>query len=241
MFFLIYFLYFIGAYGHNCSLRTPSKHEHAYLCREKLNATSIRVWLHLRFNHSATKPNSFSYYTFTLRTVDLIDGHSIQLQDRFEKRISDYTEIDTNSKENSTINIHNLASGRYEICVNLFSGKDHVFYYRSPASCLHIPWGVPEHEPHEPNLLIQISLMISMIMLFVTAAFCMHMIHQYVKSIRPAVVDVDTLEVEESDEDKVKHERARLLVQQSLQPGINPFELLVRRHVLQRYDHWSPD
>lgn len=238
---LLYFFLFTCTYGLKCSLHTPPKDDYVYLCRQRLNITSMRVWLNYRFNQSAPKPNLFAFYTFTLRTVDLLDSHRIQLEDRFEKRIGDVMEINPSSRENHSISIYNLSPGRYEICVNLLSERSQRFFYRSAHSCLQIPWHVPEDGPHEPNLLIQISLMISIIILLVTSAFCIHTIHQYVKAIRPPIVLAEVDDADEQDEDKAIHERTKLIMHQQFEPGVNPFELMVRRRVHQRYHQWSPD
>ncbi|UJR26101.1 hypothetical protein I4U23_007447 [Adineta vaga] len=215
------------------------KHNDVYLCREKLNVTSLRIWLHLRLNQS--EQYQFSYYTFTLRTINLLDNHNLQLKDHFEKQIGKYLQINRTQNENHTINIHNLSPGRYEICVNLLYDKTYAFFYRSPNSCLYIPWDAPEYDLEEPNSVLLISFMIGIIMLVVSTAFCIHTIHQYVKLISsvPIVETVD--ENEEQDEDQRTSERAKFLVKQHFEPNINPFELLVRRRIHERYNHHSPD
>jgi hypothetical protein len=83
--FLIYSLFLTLTYADQCSFKTPIKQEDVYLYREKLNSTSIRVWLYLKFNQSEYTQNFFSYYTFTLRIIHLIDEHEFHLEDRFEK------------------------------------------------------------------------------------------------------------------------------------------------------------
>ena len=241
MFFLIYSLLLTLTCAHKCSFKTSIKHEDVYLCREKLNSTSIRVWLHLKFNQTEYKQNFFSYYTFTLRIIDLIDEHKVHLEDRFEKQISNYVEINRNKKENNTINIHNLPPGRYEICVNLLNNKNKHFYYRSPNSCLHIPWHVPEYEQDSPNRFLQVSLIISIIILLITIVFFIYALYQYFKSRKPFVVIHNIDEGQGTDEDNDIAERAKLLVHQHFAPEVNPFELLVRKRVHRRYSHRSPD
>jgi Ca2+/Na+ antiporter len=238
MLFLIFFFLFINlSFTYECSFQTVNKSEHIYLCREKLNATSLRVWLHLTLNKSEHVQNTFSYYIFTLRTLDLIDEHKINLKDRFEKKISNYTEINFNKYENNSIKIYNLSPGRYEICVNFFSNKNKNFYYRLPSSCLHIPWAVSEYEHERPNRLVQVSLVITIIILLVTVCFVIHVLHQY---FRPEKPPVDTDNMEET-EDIDYSERAKFLVNQHFPTHVNPFELLVRRRIHERYAHYSPD
>ncbi len=83
--FLIYSLFLTLTYADQCSFKTLIKQEDLYLCREKLNLTSIRVWLYLKFNQSEDTQNFYSYYTFALRRIHLIDEHEFHLEDRFEK------------------------------------------------------------------------------------------------------------------------------------------------------------
>jgi hypothetical protein len=236
MLFLIYFLFIDLSSTHKCSFTTSSKPEHIYLCREKLNATSLRVWLHLKFNKTEDVPSFFSYYIFTLRMIDLLDEHKIHVKDRYEKQISDYAEINNHSQENNTINIHNLSPGRYEICVNFLNNKNKKIYYRLSSSCLHIPWNVPE-SPHEhPNPLMQVTLIILVIILLASACFVVHGIHQYLS---PKKTPVDEHNIDEEVEDSDSSERAKFLVHQHFSKDINPFELLVRKRIHQRYAHSS--
>ena len=172
-----------------------------------------------------------------------MDDHALHLEERFEKRIGQHSQLNRTQNENNTIDLHNLSPGRYEICVNLLYDKSQHFYYRSPNSCLHIPWDVPEEEFEAPHSLIQISFMIGIIMLLVASAFVIHTVHQYVKSIskKPTVDDAEDNQEEDEDEDQKKSERAKFLVRENFQPKVNPFELLVRRRIQQRYNHYSPD
>ena len=127
MFFLIHFLFFTLTYSHRCSNK---KYEHTYLCREKLNPSTLRVSLHLKFNRTTVRQEKFfSYYSFTLRLIDLSDGHNIHLEERFEKRISDYAAFNLTKPENNTIDIRNLPPGRYEVCVNFLHNKTEKLYY----------------------------------------------------------------------------------------------------------------
>ncbi len=221
MFFLVFFLLFISTYAHKCSWNSPIEYEQIYLCRENLNSTSIRIWLHLKLNSSEL--NYFSYYTFTLR---IIDGHKIQLKDRFEKQISDYAEIDFNQKDNNTLNIHNLSPGHYEICVNFFTKNLSKSYCRFSNSCLHIPWNLSEHEPH---LFIHVLIII----LLVAIVFFIYAVHEYFKSRERSLLP----QAKNDEEDHDNSERVRLLVNQHFVEDTNPIELLVRRRIHQRYAH----
>jgi ATP-dependent Zn protease len=181
----------------------------------------------------------FSYYSFTLRIIDLIDKHKIHFKDRFEKQISDYVEIDFYQKENNTINIHNLLPGRYEICVNFLNQKNQNIYYRSSNSCLHIPWNVSEHEKEQPNLFIHLLFFILIIILLVAIAFFIYSLHQYFKSRKPP--SAVPIVMENVDENNDNAERIKFLVNQHFVPRVNPLELLVRRRIHQRYAVQSPD
>ncbi|CAF2717014.1 unnamed protein product [Rotaria sp. Silwood2] len=235
MFFLIYyFLFFTLTYGYKCSFENSTKYPHIYLCQEKLNTTSIRIWLHMKFNKTEAEQHFFLYYAFTLRVMDLTNKHELQLKDRFEKQISDYVKINVNEKENNTINIHSLSPGRYEICVNFLSNKNKHFYYRSSTSCLYVPWNIPEYEYNQANLM-QILLIISIIILLATIVFFLHAVHQYfISDIRPIVMN-------EKDEVTDNNERAKLLVNKHFVQNVNPFELLVRKRIHQRYAHRLSD
>ncbi|CAF1282898.1 unnamed protein product [Adineta steineri] len=237
MFILIYFVFITLTYAHNCSLDTSIKYNHVYLCREKLNSTSLRIWLHLRFNQSDYNENFFSYYIFTLRVINLISGDHIHLEDRFEKQIGDFTQINRNKKENNTINIHHLSPGRYEICVNLLSNKTKKLYYRSSYSCIHIPWHVPEFERYKPNPLKEVLLIISFIILLITIAFVAHNIHTLSESRKPLIV-VHNIDEEEDNDNS---ELAKLLANKHFVRNISPLELLVRKRIHERYKHQSPD
>jgi hypothetical protein len=235
MIFLIYFLLITLTYTHKCSFKTPIKYEQIYLCREKLNSTSLRIWLHLKLNTT----NLFSYYSFTLRIIHLIEKHKIHLKDHFEKQISEYVQINSHSNESNTINLHNLPPGRYEICVNFLNkNTTKIFYYRSSNSCLHIPWNVLEHEKAQPHLFIYILFIILIIILLVTIVFFIYSLHQCFKSRKIPVPVI----IENIDEDYNKTEHAKFLVNKHFSQRPNSFELLVRRRFHQRYAHRSsPD
>ena len=229
---LIYFLFFTLTSTNKCSFQTNIQYEQIYLCRQKLNSTSVRIWLHLKLNQTNQyELHFFSYYVFTLRILDIIEGHKIHLKDRFEKRISEYVKINITEKENHTINIHNLPSGRYEICANFVHKKMKKFYYRSSNSCLHIPWNVPEYEREQPNLFMHVLFMVLIIILLVAIAFVIYSIHRDFKR-RQSIVLVD---VEHEDLDQTEH--AKLLVNRHFPEEIHPLELLVRKRIHERYAH----
>ncbi|CAF0885049.1 unnamed protein product [Rotaria sordida] len=237
MFFLIYILFFTLTYGHKCSFKNSTKYQHTYLCQEKLNTTSIRIWLHMKFNKSEHEQNFFLYYTFTLRVIDLTQKHKTHLKDHFEKQISDYVKINFNEKENNTINIHNLPPGRYEICVNFLNNKTKNFYYRSSTSCLYVSWNVPEYEHNQAHLM-QMLLIISIIILLAAIVFFIYALHQYfAPEILPVVVD----HMDEKDEVSDNSERAKLLIHKHFVQDVNPFASSVRKRIHQRYAHRSPD
>jgi len=213
------------------------KYEQVYLCQENLNSTSLRIWLYLKLN---TTTNLFSYYSFTLRIINLIEEHKIHFEDHFEKQISEYVQINSHQNESNIINIHHLSPGRYEICVNFLNNNNtkNNFYYRSSNSCLHIPWNVLEHEKAQPHLFIYILFIILIIILLVTIVFFIYSLHQCFKSRKiPVPVIIENID---EDYDKTKH--AKFLVNKHFSQRPNSLELLVRRRLHQRYAHRSsPD
>lgn len=242
MLFLIYFYLFTLTYTHKCSFKPSLNYEQIYLCREKLNLTSLRIWLHFKFNQTNLyELNFFSSYSFTLRTIDLLHTHHINFKDRFEKQISNYTEINTYQKQNNTIIIHDLSPGRYEICVNFLNKKMKKFYYRSSNSCLHFPWNVPGHDRAKPNPGIRVLFIVLIIIFLISLAYVFHSIHQYIISRRPPVPSPVPIDAENADDDIDDSERARRLVDRHFSKDDNPFELMVRRRIHRRYAHDSPD
>lgn len=241
---LFYFLSFISfVYSSQCSIRNQTNHDGIYLCRQKLNSTSIRVWLHLQWNKiNRNQWQMFSSYVFTLRMLDSVNEHDIRLEDRFEKRISSPIEIDRYRRENHTINLHYLLPGRYEICVNFFQENLTKIFSRSLHSCLHIPWQVPEYEHDDFNLFIHVLFFILMIILFITSAFFIYSLQKCLKSRKhvPVVVEPTVIEDQEEEHDNV-NERARFLVNQHFVQNVRPLESLVWKRIHQRYADRSPD
>lgn len=238
MLILFSILFISSTNAYKCSLRTDSKHAESWLCREKINSTSVRIRLHIQWD--AIDQHRFSSYVFTLRMLDAIDENHIRLEDRFEKRISNYTTIDFHRKENHTINLHYLSPGRYEICVNFYPKNSAKIFYRSTSSCLHIPWEVPEHEKEEFNLFIHVLFFILIIVLFITMAFFIYAVRQCWKSSQPLlVVTEETVMTEEEEQDA--NDRARFLVNKHFADNVKPLETLVRKRIHQRYVHQSPD
>ena len=236
--FFSFLLLFSFTYSQQCSIRTTINNDGIYLCREKLNSTSLRVWLHMQWNEiNRQQWQIFSSYVFTLRMLDALDENHIRLEDRFEKRISNPTEIDRHRRENHTINIHYLSPGRYEICVNFYEKNTTKIYYRSLHSCLHIPWQVSEHEHEDFNLFIHVLFIILIIILFITTAFFIYALHQCFKSRKDRLVVLETNVIEEDD----SNERARFLVNQHFTQNGSALESLVWKRIHQRYGHQSPD
>jgi len=210
------------------------KYEQVYLCQENLNSTSLRIWLYLKLN---TTTNLFSYYSFTLRIINLIEEHKIHLEDHFEKQISEYVQINSHQNESNIINIHHLSPGRYEICVNFLNKNIKNFYYRSSNSCLHIPWNVSEHGKAQPKLFIYVLFMVLIIILLVTIVFFIYSLHQCFK---PRETPVPVI-IESIDEDNDKTKQAKFLVNKHFVQNPSSLELLIRKRIHQRYSHRSPD
>jgi hypothetical protein len=80
--------------------------------------------------------------------------------------------------------------------------------------------------------------MILIIILLVTIVFFIYALHQYFKSRKPLLQPVAT---EDIDEDNDPTGRATFLVNQHFVQDTNPFGLLVRKRIHQRYAHRSPD
>ena len=216
----------------------PHVYQHSYLCREKFNSTTLRIRLHLKANDTEYEPNVFVFYRFTMRTIDLAEEDKLTLDDRFERPITDLTSIDFRRRENHTVSIHHLYPGRYEICVNFFNKKKTIFY-RSANSCLHVPWYVPEYELSKPNLLIQVSLLISVILLLASITFVGYAIHQYIQAEeRPVVTAEDEASEQEEQSDS---ERVRFLVNQYFGQSSPQYSSLIKKRLRQRYAHRSPD
>jgi len=233
--FVTYFLLYIQSlFAHQCLFPNRIQFELIYLCRERLNSTSIRVWLYLNFNQTNRYHlKFFSSYTFTLRAMTLVEEKHSHFNDYFEKRISDHVKINFQVKENHSISLHNLASGRYEICVNLYQDKSRRLYSRSTNSCLYIPWNVPEYEYQQANRFILMIFMILIILFFSTCAFFIYSIYKYIQSRRPKKISIQQ---EKNDE-----EHANFLVNQHFVNHMTPLRLLVHRRMHQRYAHRSPD
>lgn len=235
MLILFSILFISSTNAYKCSLRTDSKHTESWLCREKINTTSLRIRLHIQWD--TIDQHRFSAYIFTLRMLDAVDENHIRLVDRFEKRISNYTKIDFHRKENHTIILHNLSPGRYEICVNFYPKNFTAIFFRSISSCLHVPWDVPEHEKEEFNLFIHVLFIILIIILFITTAFFIYAVHQCWKSRQSSlVIAEESVMMEEENDD-----RARYFVNQHFVNNVKPLESLVRKRIHQRYAHRSPD
>ena len=232
MFILFSILFISSTNAYKCSLRTDSE---SWLCREKINTTSVRIWLHIQWD--TIDQQRFSSYVFTLRMLDAIDENHIRLEDRFEKRISNSTTIDFHRKENHTINLHYLSPGRYEICVNFYPKNSTKIFYRSTSSCLHIPWEVPEHEKEEFNLFIHVLFIFLIIILFITMAFFIYAVQKCWKSPQPLLVGTEESVMIEED----PNDRARFLVNKHFADNVKPLETLVRKRIHQRYAHLSPD
>lgn len=212
-----------------CSLKNPIKHQYVYLCRGKLNSTCIRISLHMKFNKN--EKIFFSYYKFTLRTLHIVHEYEIKLNERYERHISDYVQVNLTNKENNTINIHNLPPGHYEICVRFFNDKDNDFYYGSLNSCLHIPWYATLYRQEQANLK-QILVLITIIILLAMITFFMCTLHQYILSLKT------TSSTAEEDNEP---ELVKLLIDKHFVENISPMELLVRKRIHQRYAHRLSD
>ena len=227
--------------SHRCSSTMPHAYQHSYLCREKLNSTTLRIRLHLRVNDTEYAPNVLVSYRFTLRTLDLVEENRITLEERFERPITNVTTIDIRRRENHSVSIQNLYPGRYEVCVNFFDQKRNVFY-RSANSCLHVPWYVPESELNRANPLIQVSLLISIILLLASIAFVGYSIHQYINA---GKTPISTADDDGNDDDEPKDEwdndRVKFIVNQHFGEPIRPYENLIQKRLRQRYAHRSPD
>lgn len=239
MIVLFYLLLFTLTCAHKCSFQTPIAYEQIYLCRETLNASSIRIWLHVKWNQNSRYDlHFFSFYVFTLRIIDSIDENHIRMEDRFEKAISDHAQINLRRRENHTINIHNLPSGRYEICVNFFSKNSTKFYYRSVNSCLHVPWNVSEFQKEQINLFFHVLFLALIIILLVAIAFFIYALHQCFTSQKPLPPpSAEPGVAEDTDNEENVNERARLLVNQHFVRDVRPLESMVRKRIHQRYAH----
>lgn len=235
---VICFIFSINClFAHQCLFPNRIEFERVYLCREKFNSTSIRIWLYLNLNQTNRyHRNFFAFYTFNLRVMELVEEKHHQFDKHFEKQITDYIQINSRTKENHTINIHNLSPGRYEICVNFYQKKSPRFYSRSTNSCLYVPWNVPEHDYEYASRFIQTIFMILIILLLPTSAFFVYSIYKYIESRRPRKIPIADEEEELDDSEK-----ARFLVNQHFSDDISPLRLLVHRRMHKRYAHRSPD
>ena len=234
-YFSYLFFLFTSTYAHQCSSQTPKNYEQIYLCREKLNSTSLRVWLRIRLNQTQRyQLTTFPYYIFTLRVIDLLHEEKIELKDRFEQQVGDYVPIDLHRKEKNTITIHNLFPGRYEVCVNFFPNRSREFYYRSSNSCIHIPWDVPEDEDGSGNSFVHAIFMVVIILLLVSSVFFIYVVHRCFKPSPPAR---SVSPADDTDEEDATNERAKFLVNKHFVHDKSPLEHLIRNRIHQRYAH----
>jgi hypothetical protein len=222
-----------------CSLKTPRHHEQIYLCRETINATTVRIRLHIRLNISDHEQRLFSYYKFTLRTLDLLDGRRFSHDNRLERTISDDVLLDSHAQENHTIVIQHLFPGRYEICADFLNRKKTMFF-RTVNSCLYLPWNVPAYELAESDLLLQVPLLVGIILLLLSIMFAIHAANQCIQAGKIAVVVHDT---DDGDDNNTENETLRrlLFVTQRLGQRPDAFQVLMKHRVYQRYAHHSPD
>lgn len=256
MFYLIVFLLITFSslrQALKCSTSIPIHHQYSYLCREKMNSTTLRIWLHWRFNRTVHHRTSLAFYRFTLRTIDLVEEKKLSLEDRFERTISDASSLDFQSKENHSIIIRNLHPGRYEICVE-FLNQQKTIYSRTLDSCLRVPWRVSEHVRNQRDSLIEILLMICIIVLLATIAFVIYAFHRFIQSFRTPTIVIDARDNDDEEKEKEEEERppsppiqiddkerARLLMHRHFVQDTRPLEALVHRRIHQRYAHRSAE